>query len=341
MPRRFCPDCGAPQQFRIQKFCTACGAPLPDAPAASQKPGGLPVTVLVAGAVILLLVIGAGAVLLLPGLTKTTGTAPAGIAGSGDAVPLSGSQPGTPASGLTTATTVPVTTIVITPATTPPTTVPTTIITTIPTTTRTPTPRPITTTPTPEPRPTSMITLEDTQVPPQPPASSYTSSTEGAPFIDPDALEMRIHELTNSQRSQNGLSTLSYDTFLADIARGHSWDMVQRDFFEHVNPDGDSARDRGDAAGYPCIRVIGKYTYSGISENLYMGHRASSYYTNESGAVTSYDWRTLEDIAQVTVNGWMESPGHRENILAPHLSYEGIGIAFGPDDKVYATQNFC
>jgi len=60
-----------------------------------------------------------------------------------------------------------------------------------------------------------------------------------------------------------------------------------------------------------------------------------------NGEITSYDWRTLEDIAQVTVNGWMESPGHRENILAPQISYQGIGIAFGPDDKVYATQNFC
>jgi uncharacterized protein YkwD len=186
-----------------------------------------------------------------------------------------------------------------------------------------------------------VITLEETHVPPQPPASSFTSSTEGAPYIDPAALEMRIHELTNSQRLQNGLSTLSYDSFLADIARGHSWDMVQRNFFEHVNPDGDSARDRGDAAGYPCIRVIGQYTYSGISENLYMGHRASAYYTNADGEVTSYDWRTLEDIAQVTVNGWMESPGHRENILAPQISYQGIGITFGPDDRVYATQNFC
>lgn len=337
MAGKFCPKCGAPLQFSVQKFCTKCGTTLSGMPEASPQPGGLPVAAIVAGAVVLLIVIGAGAVFLLPGLIKSAGAASSGGGGSGDVAPLPGTLTGTPAAGLTTITTVPVTTIMTTVATTPPTTVPTTV----PPTTRAPTPRPTTTTPAPAPRPTSMITLEETIVPPQPPASSYTSSTEGAPYIDPGALEARIHELTNSQRLQNGLSTLSYDTFLADIARGHSWDMVERNFFEHMNPDGDSARDRGDAAGYPCIRVIGQYTYSGISENLYMGHRASAYYTNASGAITSYDWRTLEDIAQVTVNGWMESPGHRENILAPQISYEGIGIAFGPDDKVYATQNFC
>jgi uncharacterized protein YkwD len=192
-----------------------------------------------------------------------------------------------------------------------------------------------------EPEQTTVITQAVTQVPPQPPSSSFTSSTPGAPYIDPGALEARVHELVNVQRQNNGLQTLTYDPFLADIARGHSWDMVQRNYFEHESPDGLSARARGDRAGYPCIRVIGLYTYSGISENLYQGHRASSYYTNAEGEITSYNWRTLEEIAQVTVDGWMASPGHHENIVRPHLSYEGIGVAFGPDDKVYITQNFC
>jgi uncharacterized protein YkwD len=117
--------------------------------------------------------------------------------------------------------------------------------------------------------------------------------------------------------------------------------MVQQNYFEHENPAGLNARGRGDWARYPCERVIGLYTYSGISENLYQGHRAGAYYTDADGTITSYDWRSLEEIAQVTVNGWMDSPGHRQNILTPHISYEGIGVAFGPDDKVYVTQNLC
>ncbi len=102
-----------------------------------------------------------------------------------------------------------------------------------------------------------------------------------------------------------------------------------------------NARGRGDAAGYPCIRVIGRYTYSGISENLFQGHRADSYYTNAEGEVTSYVWSSQEEIAQRGVNGWMASEGHRKNILTSHFSYEGIGVAFSSDDKIYVTQNFC
>jgi uncharacterized protein YkwD len=192
----------------------------------------------------------------------------------------------------------------------------------------------------PAPELTSVITLAVTQLPPQPPSGSYTSSTPGALYIDPAALEGRVHDLINVQRQQNGLSTLSYDPFLADIARGHSWDMVTRNFFEHMNPDGLLARGRGDAAGYPCIRDMGAYTYEGISENLFEGHRYSSYMTT-NGVITSYNWSTVEEVAERAVNGWMNSPGHRENILTPNFAQEGIGVAFSPADRIYITENFC
>jgi len=343
MPPRFCPACGAPLQFSSQKFCTSCGATVPEMPAAAPSPAatgpaGIPLVVLAAGVVVVLILLAAGALFLLPGLVKDAGASSAEAGGTGNGASMTGSPAMTPAAGRTT---LPVTTTVTTVPASPPTTIPTTVPTTIPSPTPTPTPTTTVPTSTPTPRPTSVIIASETRVPEQPPASSYTSSTPGAPYIDPGALEARVHELTNVQRQNNGLATLSYDSFLADIARGHSWNMVRLDFFEHVDPNGMNARARGDWAGYPCVRVFGLYTYSGISENLYQGHRAGSYYTNAEGEIVSYDWRTLEEIAQVTVDGWMASPGHRENILTPHLSNEGIGVAFGPDDKVYVTQNFC
>ncbi len=152
---------------------------------------------------------------------------------------------------------------------------------------------------------------------------------------------MRVHELINVQREQNGLAPLTYDPFLADIARGHSWDMATRNYFEHMNPEGLLARDRGNAAGYPCIRVVKEGSYNGISENILQGYRADASYTDASGNITSYDWKTLEEIAQIGVDGWMASPGHRENILKPRYQTEGIGVAFSADDKIYITQNFC
>lgn len=180
-----------------------------------------------------------------------------------------------------------------------------------------------------------------TQAPQQPTALSVVSKTPGAPYIDPYALEMRVHELINAQRVQNGLSELSWDPFLADIARGHSWDMVQRNFFEHMNPDGKLARDRGNDAGYPCIIVVKGGTYNGISENILEGYRASGTFVDESGTIMSYRWKTLDEIAQTGVNGWMASPGHRENILNSRFRQEGIGVAFTDNDMLYITQNFC
>jgi uncharacterized protein YkwD len=57
--------------------------------------------------------------------------------------------------------------------------------------------------------------------------------------------------------------------------------------------------------------------------------------------VAHYDWKTAGKIAESTVHGWMNSQGHRKNILTPRWKSEGIGVAISPDDKVYITQNFC
>lgn len=101
------------------------------------------------------------------------------------------------------------------------------------------------------------------------------------------------------------------------------------------------ARDRGNDAGYPCIIVVKGGSYNGISENILEGYRASVTHTDANGTITSYDWRSLEEIAQTSVNGWMASPGHRENIFKPRYQYEGIGVAFTDGDMFYVTENFC
>jgi uncharacterized protein YkwD len=75
------------------------------------------------------------------------------------------------------------------------------------------------------------------------------------------------------------------------------------------------------------------------AENIALGHLYRSIRTVNS--VVSYDWYTLDQIAHKTVQGWMNSPGHRKNILTPHWQNEGIGISVAPDGAVYFTQNFC
>lgn len=217
----------------------------------------------------------------------------------------------------------------------------------IATTTTTTTQTTSTTVPTATPTPefTAQITLPVTRVPAQPPSDTYTSKTEGAPFIDPSSLEARIHARINEQRQQNGLSALSSDSFLASIARGHSYDMTLRNFFEHTNPDGMDARARGEWAGYPCVRDYETYYTEGISENIAMVYRYDTYKNlvapNGTVMETVYYWSTEEYVANKVVTGWMNSEGHRNNILDFHFQQEGIGVAFAPDNAIYITENFC
>ncbi|WP_255170474.1 CAP domain-containing protein [Natrononativus amylolyticus] len=129
------------------------------------------------------------------------------------------------------------------------------------------------------------------------------------------AVEHAIHDEINEVRADHGLEALAFDDDLADVARAHSEDMADRDYFSHTTPEGETVGDRYAAAGISC---------QAWGENiLYNGHG------EESPAV----------IAERSVAQWMDSDGHRENILSERWDSEGIGVAID-DGELYATQNF-
>jgi len=167
-----------------------------------------------------------------------------------------------------------------------------------------------------------------------------TKADEDKPVYDAQQIEYLVHELTNQERLNHGLSQLAFDLEITQIARGHSLDMASRNYFAHETPDGLNPTDRADQLGYSCQKIVGLLIYSGIAENIFQGHLFDSYYT-VNDMITSYDWISEEQIAQITVDGWMNSPGHRENILTEIFDREGIGVEITPDHKVYVTQNFC
>ena len=159
------------------------------------------------------------------------------------------------------------------------------------------------------------------------------------PEIDVNELELQIHKLVNEERQKNGLNSLNWDNKLADIARKHSQDMAQNNFFSHDNLIGQDPTERGRLAGYYCRKDFGSYYTEGIAENIFQNNLYDSvtYYNG----IPSYDWNTQEEIAKSTVSGWMTSPGHRENILTATYDKEGIGVAISSDDEVLITQDFC
>ncbi|MDM7460138.1 MAG: CAP domain-containing protein [bacterium] len=126
-------------------------------------------------------------------------------------------------------------------------------------------------------------------------------------------LEQRVHRLINAQRQRAKLPPLAWREDIARCARDHSRNMAQRDFFDHVDPrlgDVDQRLNRFRIEWRVC------------GENIFM-------------------LRGYSNPAQVAVQGWMDSPGHRANILEQQFTHAGVGIFYRKRDQMfYLTQIF-
>lgn len=126
------------------------------------------------------------------------------------------------------------------------------------------------------------------------------------------ALEEAAHTLVNVQRTGNALPALIMREDLREVARAHSEDMAARDFFDHVNPEGDDAFDRlADA----------EIAFNAAGENIAFN-------------------QGFADPAATAVEGWMNSQGHRANILRPSFTHAGMGVAVTANGEHFFTQVF-
>ena len=141
--------------------------------------------------------------------------------------------------------------------------------------------------------------------------------------------EMEVHRLINLEREKHGLEALGYDEKLASIAKSHSKDMASSGYFSHDTPEGLDPTDRASKADYVCRYQIGNLIYSGIGENIHMVQGSTIAFLSSP-----------ESIAEMAVLGWMDSPGHRKNILTSNFSNEGIGVSISTF-TIHVTQNFC
>ena len=118
--------------------------------------------------------------------------------------------------------------------------------------------------------------------------------------------EKEVVRLVNAIRAENGLSALTYDWELSRVARYKSQDMKDAGYFSHTSPTYGSP--------FQMIKNFG-ITYRSAGENIAKGYATP----------------------QAVVNGWMNSSGHRANIL--NASYTHIGVGYVADGK-YWTQMF-
>ncbi len=143
--------------------------------------------------------------------------------------------------------------------------------------------------------------------PPPPPLPPGDGIAPAPPAIDPRV--QQVLQLVNSERSRAGCGPVHLETRLSSAALVHSQDMAERNYFDHISPDGSSPADRVSEAGYD---------WSGTGENIASGY----------------------DTAQEVMDGWMSSEGHRKNILNCDWADMGIGIVDVGPDAPYWTQEF-
>ena len=144
-----------------------------------------------------------------------------------------------------------------------------------------------------------------------------------------------IFTYSNEERMLRDLPPLSRDTKLDEIAVEHSQDMAERNFFDHINPDGESPVDRAEKHHYVQSKKLADGSlFEGIGENIVKIPAEKNVYGY--GDVSGDD---PDQIARVAVDSFMDSKPHREALLLPQHEKIGIGVAFD-GDYYYATQNF-
>ena len=136
------------------------------------------------------------------------------------------------------------------------------------------------------------------------------NSTKAAAAL---AIEQDAFQLINVERSLAGLPALKWNEKLAKVARLHSQNMANYNFFSHKGADGLMVDERADQVG------LGKW--QAIGENIAF-------------------MQGYPNPAAVAVEKWLLSASHRSNLLNPQWSDSAVGVAMTEDGKVYFTQVF-
>lgn len=144
-------------------------------------------------------------------------------------------------------------------------------------------------------------------------SSQSVVKLETTSYLTSANLERLVFELINQKRAENGLPPLVWSEQAAKVARLHSTDMATKNFFSHTGLNGKRVNDRADEMGLRNWQMIG--------ENI------------------AYN-RGYRQPAASVVDSWMQSPGHRKNILNNRWKETGIGISIASDGTYFFTQVF-
>jgi uncharacterized protein YkwD len=158
-------------------------------------------------------------------------------------------------------------------------------------------------TPTPLPRATP-IPGATSFIPPATPTATLESPVlPVTPSADLASLEREMVNAINEERQKRGLLPYRVDQRLTLVARAHAQDMVAREYFGHITPQGKTLRDR--------LRERGLEPYW-AGENWLRAVRPA------------------DEVVQYAIEWFMADPPHRDNILHTHYDRVGVGVTEGP-----------
>ena len=150
------------------------------------------------------------------------------------------------------------------------------------------------------------------------PEGTTDSNQESKPEVKPDQpsntsgnfskFQKEVLDLVNKERTSRGLQALKFNSKLSNVATLKSQDMIDKNYFDHTSPTYGSPFDMMKKFGI---------SYTSAGENIAMG----------------------QETPQEVMNSWMNSPGHRKNILNPNFTELGVGIASN-GSSLYWTQMF-
>ncbi|WP_260631367.1 CAP domain-containing protein [Neobacillus niacini] len=155
-------------------------------------------------------------------------------------------------------------------------------------------PAPAPTAPAPKPAAPSPAAPAPKPAAPAPAAPAPKPAAPAPATGDVGQFVQQVIDLTNAQRSKNGLPALKADSQLSSVAQKKSVDMAQNNYFSHTSPTYGSPFDM--------MRDFG-VTYKSAGENIAQGQRTP----------------------QEVVTAWMNSEGHRKNILSANFTHIGVG----------------
>ena len=167
------------------------------------------------------------------------------------------------------------------------------------------------------------------------------------PSLVRDEIAAYILTFTNAERARAGLAPLQHDPAISEIAHSHTRDMLQQQTFSHTLR-GEGPTERALKAGYDCraYHPDGSYSY-GLSENIAKHPRIKLFQGPPGGQVPVTYALDSEAMAMEIVTEWINSVGHRQNILDPDSRRFGVGVIVHQSvqhdfrfEEVWATMNF-